>query len=45
VDACVIALAERLDVREDAALDRRDFGVVTPQHLRKGECLTLLPAD
>jgi predicted nucleic acid-binding protein len=25
VDACVIALAERLDVREVAALDRRDF--------------------
>ena len=36
VDACVIALAERLDVREVAALDRRDFLVVAPRHLRKG---------
>jgi hypothetical protein len=31
----VIALAERLDVREVAALDRRDFLVVAPRHLRK----------
>lgn len=36
VDSCVIALAERLDVREVAALDRRDFLVVAPRHLRKG---------
>jgi hypothetical protein len=27
VDACVIALAERFDLREVAALDRRDFMV------------------
>jgi predicted nucleic acid-binding protein len=45
VDACVIALAERLDVREVAALDRRDFLVIAPRHLPKGERLTLLPAD
>jgi hypothetical protein len=45
VDACVIALAERLDLREVAALERRDFLVVAPRHLRKGERLTLLPAD
>jgi uncharacterized protein len=45
VDACVIALAERLDVREVAALDRRDFLVVAPRHLPKGDRLTLLPAD
>jgi len=45
VDACVIALAERLDVRKVAALDRRDFLVVAPRHLGKGERLTLLPAD
>jgi predicted nucleic acid-binding protein len=45
VDACVIALAERLDVREVATLDRRDFLIVVPRHLRKGEQLTLLPAD
>lgn len=45
VDACVIALAERLDVREVASLDHRDFFVVAPRHLRKGERLTLLPTD
>jgi uncharacterized protein len=45
VDACVIALAERLDVREVAALDRRDLLVVAPRHLRKGDRLTLLPAE
>lgn len=45
VDSCVIALAERLDVREVATLDRRDFLVVAPRHLPKGERLTLLPAD
>jgi hypothetical protein len=32
VDACVIALAERLDLHEVAALDRRDFQVVAPRH-------------
>ncbi|HEU5418155.1 MAG TPA: PIN domain-containing protein, partial [Streptosporangiaceae bacterium] len=37
VDACVVALAERLDVREVGALDRRDFQVVQPRHLPKGE--------
>jgi predicted nucleic acid-binding protein len=45
VDACVIALAERFDLREVAALDRRDFRVVAPRHLPKGERLTLLPED
>ncbi|HEX9520367.1 MAG TPA: hypothetical protein VF940_29820 [Streptosporangiaceae bacterium] len=45
VDACMVALAERLDLREVAALDRRDFLVVAPRHLPKGERLTLLPAD
>ena len=45
VDACMVALAESLDLREVAALDRRDFLVVTPRHLPKGERLTLLPAD
>lgn len=43
VDACVVALAERLDLREIAALDRRDFQVVAPRHLGKGERLKLLP--
>jgi hypothetical protein len=45
VDACVIALAERLDRHEIAALDRRDFQVVAPRHLPKGERLKLLPED
>ena len=45
VDACIVALAERLDLREVAALDRRDLLVVAPRHLPKGERLTLLPAD
>jgi hypothetical protein len=33
------------DVREVAALDRRDFQVVAPRHLPKGQRLTLLPED
>jgi uncharacterized protein len=45
VDACLVALAERLDLREIAALDRRDFQVVAPRHLSKGERLKLLPDD
>jgi hypothetical protein len=43
VDACVVALAERLDLHEVATLDRRDFQVVAPRHLPKGQRLTLLP--
>jgi predicted nucleic acid-binding protein len=43
VDACVVALAEWLDLREVAALDRRDCQVVAPRHLPKGQRLTLLP--
>jgi predicted nucleic acid-binding protein len=39
-DAAVIALAERLDVREVATLDRRHFSVVRPRH---APALTLLP--
>lgn len=45
VDACIVALAERLDLREVAALDRRDFLVVAPRHLPKGQRLIVLPAD
>jgi hypothetical protein len=41
----VIALAGRLDVREAGALDRRDFLIVAPRHLPKGQRLTLLPAE
>jgi predicted nucleic acid-binding protein len=40
-DATVIALAERMGVREIATLDRRHFSVVRPSHV---EALTLLPS-
>ena len=39
-DASVIALAERLGIREVATLDRRHFSVVRPRHV---EALSLLP--
>jgi predicted nucleic acid-binding protein len=41
VDASVIALAERLDVKQVATVDRRHFTVVRPRHVN---VLTLLPA-
>lgn len=34
VDASVVAIAERLGVRQVATLDRRDFSVVRPRHAR-----------
>ena len=40
VDAAVIALAERLGVRQVATLDRRHFSVVRPRHV---EAFTLVP--
>jgi predicted nucleic acid-binding protein len=40
VDASVIALTERLKLREVATLDHRDFSVVRPQHV---PALMLLP--
>ena len=39
-DASVIALAERLDIREIATLDRRHFTTVRPSHVG---AFTLLP--
>ena len=39
VDASVIALAERLDVRTVATVDRRHFSVVRPQHCERLELL------
>lgn len=45
VDACMVALAEPFDVREVAALVRRDFLVVALRHLPRGERLTLLPGE
>lgn len=40
VDASVIALAERLDLKTIATLDRRHFAAVRPQHV---ESLHLVP--
>ena len=40
-DSTVIAIAERLDVREVATLDRRHFSIVRPNHV---SALTLLPS-
>ena len=40
VDASVIALAERMDVRTIFTLDRRHFGAVRPAHI---EAFELLP--
>ncbi len=39
-DACVVALAERLDVVEVATIDVRHFRVVRPRHV---EAFTLVP--
>jgi len=39
-DASVVAIAERLGIREVATLDRRHFTVVRPRHVY---ALTLLP--
>ena len=43
--ALFLGHCERLDLHEVAALDRRDFQVVAPRHLPKGERLKLLPED
>jgi predicted nucleic acid-binding protein len=39
-DASVIAMAERLGIKQVATLDRRDFGVVRPRHV---DAFQLLP--
>jgi uncharacterized protein len=39
-DASVIAMAERLGIKQVATLDRRDFGVVRPRHV---DAFRLLP--
>ena len=41
VDACVVAVCERLHETKVATLDRRHFGVVQPRHCRR---LRMLPA-
>ena len=40
VDAAVVTVAERLDERKVATLDRRHFAVVRPRHV---DALALLP--
>jgi uncharacterized protein len=40
VDASVVAIAERLNVATVATLNRRDFAVIRPRHVK---ALTLLP--
>jgi len=40
VDTCIIAIAERLDIRRVGTIDRRDFLIVRPTHC---EHLDLLP--
>lgn len=40
VDASVVAMAERLDIRHVATTDRRHFSTLRPRHV---EVLTLLP--
>jgi len=39
-DACIVALAERLNITELVTLDQRHFNVVRPRHVRT---LTLAP--
>jgi predicted nucleic acid-binding protein len=39
VDATVVAIAERLDVRTILTTDRRHFGVLRPQHIKAFELL------
>ena len=41
VDCCIMALAERLDIRQIATYDRRDFSIFRPQHC---DYFELLPA-
>jgi len=40
-DACLVALAERLDLAEVATLDRRHFSVVRPRHV---DAFLIVPA-
>jgi len=40
VDSSVVAIAERLNIRRIATLDRRDFSIVRPRHC---PAFTLLP--
>jgi len=42
VDTCIIAIAERLDIRRVGTIDRRDFLIVRPTHCNH---LELLPPN
>ena len=39
VDACVVAVAERLRINRVATLDHRDFGIIRPRHTAAFELL------
>ncbi|MCW1969224.1 MAG: PIN domain-containing protein [Anaerolineae bacterium] len=39
VDACVVAIAERLNITQILTLDRRDFSIVRPRHCMTFELL------
>lgn len=39
VDCCIIALAERLQIKRIATFDRRDFHIVRPSHTEYFEIL------
>jgi predicted nucleic acid-binding protein len=39
VDCCIIALAERLKITQVCTFDRRDFAIVTPEHIAPLEML------
>ena len=39
VDACIVAIAERLDVKKILTVDRRHFGIFKPLHCKAFEIL------
>lgn len=43
VDACIVALSERLDTRSVLTTDRGHFGVVRPAHARTASALSRRP--
>ena len=42
VDACIMALSERLEVTQICTFDRRDFSIFRPQHCNYLELLPLM---
>ncbi len=39
VDCCLVALAERLDIKRICTFDRRDFYIIRPQHINHFDLL------